>query len=154
MDLIPASGKVGAIIEIVGANLAGATEVLFDGTPASFTLVANTELTATVPVGPTTGPVEVVVPTGTLTSNVFFRVRAEILNFSPAKGPVGTVVSINKESFTQATKVTFGGVNATTFTVNSDTLITATVPNGAKTGKIMVTTPGGIAASKTLFTVK
>ncbi len=82
VDLIPASGKVGAIIEIVGTNLAGATQVLFDGTPASFTLVANTELTATVPVGATTGPVEVVVPTGTLTSNVFFRVRAEIFKLS------------------------------------------------------------------------
>ena len=154
VDLIAASGKVGAVIEIVGTNLCGATQVLFDGTPASFTPITCTEITATVPVGATTGRLQVVVPAGTLRSNVFFLVRPQILSYSPAKGPVGTVVSIDGESLTQATKVTFGGVKATTFTVNSDTLITATVPHGAKTGKIVVTTPGGAATSKTLFTVQ
>jgi hypothetical protein len=52
-----------------------------------------------------------------------------------------------------ATKVTFGGVKATNFTVNSGSQITATVPQGAVTGKIKVTTPGGTATSKGLFTV-
>jgi len=48
---------------------------------------------------------------------------------------------------------TFGGVKATTFSVDSDIQITATVPTGAKTGKIAVTTPGGTAVSKDAFTV-
>jgi hypothetical protein len=56
-------------------------------------------------------------------------------------------------SLTQTTKVTFGGVTATSFTVNSDTNVTAIVPTGAKTGKIVVTTPGGTATSPTRFTV-
>jgi len=38
------------------------------------------------------------------------------------------------------------------FTVNSDTKITATVPTGAITGKIQVTTSGGTASSATAFT--
>jgi uncharacterized protein (TIGR03437 family) len=54
---------------------------------------------------------------------------------------------------TQTTKVTFGGMKATSFTVNSDTQVTAEVPTGAKTGKIAVTTLGGSATSKTTFTV-
>jgi hypothetical protein len=37
--------------------------------------------------------------------------------------------------------------------VNSDTKITATVPAGATTGKIQVTTSGGTATSSTAFTV-
>jgi len=37
--------------------------------------------------------------------------------------------------------------------VNSYTQITATVPTGAKTGKISVTTPGGSATSAATFTV-
>jgi hypothetical protein len=49
--------------------------------------------------------------------------------------------------------VTFNGVKATTFTVNSDTEVVANVPTGATTGKIGVTTPGGTALSTTVFTV-
>jgi hypothetical protein len=63
------------------------------------------------------------------------------------------VVTITGVSLTQATKVTFGGVAATGFTVNSDTQVTATVPTGAKTGRIVITTPGGTASSATNFTV-
>jgi uncharacterized protein (TIGR03437 family) len=62
-------------------------------------------------------------------------------------------VVITGESFTRATSVTFGGVKATSFTVNSDEQITATVPSGAKTGKIDVNTPGGTAVSAGTFTV-
>ena len=52
----------------------------------------------------------------------------------------------------QTTKVTFHGTSAT-FTINSDTQVTATVPTGATTGKIAVTTKGGSAQSATNFTV-
>ena len=53
----------------------------------------------------------------------------------------------------QTSKVTFGGVTAKTFTVNSGTQVTATVPVGAKTGKIAITTPGGAATSAATFAV-
>jgi hypothetical protein len=49
--------------------------------------------------------------------------------------------------------VAFGGVKATLFTVNSDTQVTATVPAGAKTGKIGIVTKGGAAVSSGTFTV-
>jgi uncharacterized protein (TIGR03437 family) len=62
-------------------------------------------------------------------------------------------VTITGNSFTGATKVTFGGVKATVFSVDSYTQITATVPVGAVTGKIQVTTAGGTATSRTAFTV-
>jgi hypothetical protein len=44
-------------------------------------------------------------------------------------------------------------VAATTVTVNSDTQVTADVPTGAVTGKIIIVTNGGIAESTTEFTV-
>jgi hypothetical protein len=66
---------------------------------------------------------------------------------------VGTLVTITGVSLTQTTRVTFGGVAATSFTVNSDTQVTATVPTGAKTGKIAVTTSGGTAIGTGTFTV-
>ena len=60
---------------------------------------------------------------------------------------------ITGESLTGAASVTFGGVKATSFKVDSYTKITATVPTGAKTGKIAVTTLGGTATSTGTFTV-
>jgi hypothetical protein len=44
-------------------------------------------------------------------------------------------------------------VKATSFTADSDTQVTATVPTGAITGKIAITTAGGTATSPEVFTV-
>jgi uncharacterized repeat protein (TIGR03803 family) len=68
------SGKVGAVVKILGTDLTGATSVTFNGTAATFTIVSKSEITTTVPTGATTGPVKVVTPGGTLTSNFNFRV--------------------------------------------------------------------------------
>jgi len=71
---VPTSGKVGAAVKILGNDLTGATSVSFNGTAAAFTVVSSAEITTTVPSGATTGPVQVVTPTATLTSNVAFDV--------------------------------------------------------------------------------
>jgi uncharacterized repeat protein (TIGR03803 family) len=71
----PASGRVGGFVEILGTNLTGATSVSFNGTAAVFRVVLNSLIKTTVPEGATTGPVQVVTPGGTLSSNVPFRVR-------------------------------------------------------------------------------
>jgi uncharacterized repeat protein (TIGR03803 family) len=145
-------GKVGKTIEILGQGFTGTTNVSFRGVSATFAVVSDTYLTAVVPATATTGSVTVTTPGGTLTSNKIFRVNPVILSFNPTSGKVGDPVTINGTSFKGATKVTFGGVKAT-FSVVSDIEITATVPTGAKTGKIQVTTPGGTATSATDFTV-
>ena len=146
-------GKVGKTIEILGQGFTGTTKVSFHGVAATFAVASDTYLTAVVPAGATTGSVTVTTPGGTLTSNKIFRVTPQLLSFMPTSGAVGTAVTITGVSLTQTAKVTFGGVKATTFTVNSDTQITATVPTGAKTGHIAITTPGGTAASSGIFTV-
>ena len=71
---MPASGKVGRSVIILGTNLTGATSVTFNGTPATFALESATAIRATIPTGATTGPVQVVTPSGTLTGNVNFQV--------------------------------------------------------------------------------
>jgi uncharacterized repeat protein (TIGR03803 family) len=70
----PTAGRLGAEIIILGNNLTGSTAVRFHGTAATFTVVSATEITATVPNGAATGLVEVTTPSGTLKSNVPFRV--------------------------------------------------------------------------------
>ena len=151
--LLPTSGKVAKSIGILGQGFNSATGVSFNGTAAKFKVTSDTFLTATIPAGATTGIVTVTIPGGNLKSNITFRVVPSIKTFTPTSGPVGTAVTITGVSLTQTSKVTFGGVKATTFTVNSDTQVTADVPTGAKTGKIAITTPGGTAASPAVFTV-
>ena len=141
------SAKVGTTIIIIGTNLTGATSVSFNGVAASFTVVSSTEIKATVPAGATTGPITVVTPGGTLKTIVIFYVTPQITSFTPASGPAGTEVTITGVSLKQATKVTFDGVAAAGFTVDSDTKVVAMVPTAAKTGKIAITTPGGVVTS-------
>jgi uncharacterized repeat protein (TIGR03803 family) len=152
-SLVSTSGKVGKTIGILGKGFTGTTGVSFNGSAATFKVVSDTYLTATISNLASTGFVNVKTPGGTLTSNKQFRVTPFIISFSPNSGPVGTPVKISGSSFTGATKVTFSGVKATTFSVDSDMQITANVPTAAKTGKIAITTPGGTATSKNVFTV-
>ena len=153
LDVQPSSGKVGKQIKIVGLNLTGASSVTFNGVAAAFTVSSMTQISTKVPAGATSGTVQVVTPGGVLSSNVVFLVSPAIKSFKPASGPVGTAVTIKGTSFTGTTQVSFGGVNATNFTVNSDTQVTASVPAGAVTGKIGVTTASGTATSTGTFTV-
>jgi len=153
VSFVSATRAIGQTVGILGQGFTGTTSVSFNGTPATFTFKRDTFLIATVPAGATTGPVTVTTPSGTLTSNVPFRVRPVILGFSPPSGPVGTPVTMTGSSLTQTTAVAFGGVGATSFTVNSDTQITATVPTGAQSGEIAVFTAGGKGYSPGSFTV-
>jgi hypothetical protein len=70
----PTLGAVGKTVRILGNNLTGTTSVTFHGTPATFVVVSGSEITTSVPAGATTGTVQVTTPSGTLNSNIVFRV--------------------------------------------------------------------------------
>ena len=74
VEVLPASGKVGAKVKILENNLTGATSVTFNGTAAAFKAVSGTQITTTVPAGATAGTVEVTTPSGVLKSNVVFNI--------------------------------------------------------------------------------
>lgn len=71
---VPNAAYPGTAIFILGTDLTGATSVIFNGKAATFSVVSATEITATVPKGSTTGAVQVTTPSGTLWSNIAFRV--------------------------------------------------------------------------------
>ena len=150
----PSSGAVGATVTINGQAFTGATAVAFNGTSASFTVVTNTQITATVPAAATTGTISVTTPSGTGTSGSSFSVLPVISSFSPSSGVIGSVVTVTGTTLTGATAVTINGVNAPTYTVVTSTQIDVTVPASATTGLIAVTTPSGTATSATSYTVK
>ena len=156
----PPSGPVGTVVTIMGAwfqDASVATGVTFNGAAAiTFTVDSDAQIRATVPAGATTGAIAVTDSEGTATSATNFTVSPSpaptIGSFDPTSGPVGTGVTITGTGFMGATKVEFGGTSAA-FTAGSDVQISATVPAGAVTGHIKVTTPGGTAESSTNFTV-
>jgi len=75
IETLPTSGRVTTDVYILGTNLTGTTGVSFNGTPATFTVVSATKIETKVPTGATTGTVTVATPTGTLSSNMPFRVN-------------------------------------------------------------------------------
>jgi len=76
----------------------------------------------------------------------------KIKGFSPRDGAVGSAVTIIGHRLWNVTQVSFNGVVATV-TTNTGGRVAVTVPAGASSGHITVTTSGGVAPSTTPFTV-
>lgn len=149
----PPRGGPGNSIAISGLNLTDTTAVAFNGLSASaFTVLSDTLVNATVPAGATNGPISVTTLGGTGVSSTAFEIAATpvISTFNPTKGTAGTIVTITGTNFSGATAVQFNGAPAT-FTLNSPTQITATVPSTATNGTIAVTNAEGVGASAALF---
>ena len=150
----PSSG--GTSVTITGSALTGATGVSFGGTAASsFTVNSDTSITATAPAHGS-GTVDITVTTtgGTSTTSASdqftYLAPPAVTSLSPTAGPTagGTSVVITGTGFTGATAVKFGANNASSFTVNSSTQITATAPSGsAGTVDVTVTTANGTSST-------
>jgi hypothetical protein len=79
-----------------------------------------------------------------------------VVVFLPVTGPTGTSVTITGTGFADssvANGVAFNGTAAPSFSVDSDTQITANVPVGAMTGPVTVTDGEGTGASAVDFVV-
>jgi uncharacterized repeat protein (TIGR03803 family) len=147
------TGFEGASVGMFGQGFSSASTVEFGGVVAtSVTVTGTTYLTAKVPTGAHTGTVTVTTGATKLTSPQTYKVKPKLTTFAPPSGPVGTVVTVTGTGLEQTTKVTVDKIVAL-FTVDSDSQITVTVPTGAATGKIVITTKGGSATSSTSFTV-
>jgi Zn-dependent metalloprotease len=77
---------------------------------------------------------------------------SSITSFNPASGAPGSLVVLTGSNLAGASAVKFNGV-AATFTVDSATQITATVPGNAASGRISVTNSFGTGTSVTDFVV-
>src|SRR5947209_7414347 len=141
-------GVVGVQFKLDGANLG--TEV----TAAPYTTSWNTTLAAIGVHTLTAVARDAAGNTATAPAVSLTVVRKPtITSFTPTSGPVGTMVTISGTDFTGVTAVTFNGVNGDPFTVTSATAIQDSVPMGATTGPLSVTTTGGMATSASVFTV-
>ncbi|MGY0062144.1 beta strand repeat-containing protein [Streptomyces sp. LZ34] len=145
----PGSGPAGTSVVISGSGFTGATQVRFGTALSSFSVVSDTQITATVPANSGTVRITVTTPNGTSTQAVNFTYTAApaptLSGLSPTSGPTGggNSVVLTGTGFTGATQVLFGATAAPSFTVNSATQITATAPPGTGSVQVKVTTPNG-----------
>ncbi|MGD0165494.1 MAG: hypothetical protein ABSB39_23850 [Candidatus Sulfotelmatobacter sp.] len=75
------------------------------------------------------------------------------ISFVRASGRIGAPAEILGQGFRGTRSVTFNGIPATSFTVVTDTFMTAVVLTGATTGPVVVTTPSGNLTSNKNFSV-
>ncbi len=75
-----------------------------------------------------------------------------INSFSPASGPVGTLVTITGTNLNSPTAFTIGGVSAIAVSNDGTSLVGMVMP-AAQTGAVSVTTAGGTTAAVGNFTV-
>jgi hypothetical protein len=149
----PASG--GTSVTITGTSFGGAVTVSFGPMlSTSFTVNSATQITALAPPG-TAGAVDITVSTQFGSNSPVAADRYTYLpapavsSVAPSSGSAagGTTVTITGTGFTGATLVAFGSHPATSFTVNSDTQLTAVAPAGTGTVDVTVTTAGGTSAT-------
>jgi len=77
-----------------------------------------------------------------------------LTGFTPKAGAPGTAVQIAGSQLLGATGVSFNGTPDPAFVNRGGSYMQATVPPGATSGKITVTTPNGEASTQHSFTVK
>jgi subtilase family serine protease len=148
----PGSGRIGSTVILSGRHFTGATAVEFHGTNAdSFTVDNDSQITALVAAGTTSGTVTVDSTAGPIVSATPFNVLPTIDSFTPTHAAEGGAVAITGSGFTGATAVSFGG-QAQTFHLDSDTQITvSSIAAGTATGHVAVTTPVGTDTSSGLL---
>lgn len=156
----PGTGGAGTSVAIGGSNFTGASKVTFNGKPASYSVVDNTHITATVPAGAPTSGAGLVVSNAVGASAPFaFTVLSTaptVASAMPQSGAVNDEITIKGTHLDTVTDVVFGGGgDATPPYVQQTTdgkLLVVKVPAGAVSGTIVVTNPSGSATTKS-FTV-
>jgi|GEM_PF-960006 len=140
----PMSAGSGNLLIVYGANFYGVRSISFGDVPASYSYVnsAGSELYAAVDTG-SSGFIKITTATGSDSLAGFRFIPKPVLNsFTPNSGGTGTEITIRGRYLADAVTVTFGGLNAASFTIISDSVIKATV-GGIASGDVVVSSPGG-----------
>jgi hypothetical protein len=94
----PVSGTIGTEVTIRGSGFTGVAGVRFGGVAGEFSVRSSAEITATVPAGASTGPVNITGHGGTAASREAFTARPGIV-LSALSGPPGTIVMVAGAGF-------------------------------------------------------
>jgi hypothetical protein len=139
----PFHGRAGTNVVITGTNLLGTTEVDFGSSVGTgLVVLSNNAVQATVPAGAQTGVITLIAPAGAQITSSNFVVLPTVSGFSPSAGGSGTSVVISGANLQGVTSILFNGASAA-FSGASYNQVSTTVPPGATSGPITVTTSDG-----------
>ena len=152
----PGGGPVGTNVTISGTGFSAVPSentVSFNGVSAQVSSATSTQLVAVVPAGATTGPIAVEVTAGSATSSTSFTVGATaaptVTGFTPTLATAGTPVTVTGTNFSAVPSENALELNITGAPVSSATAtsLSTTVPFGARSGRVSVTTSNGTGVS-------
>ncbi len=131
----PSNACIGsaASVVITGNNLIGTTAVSFNGTAATFVQNSNTQVTATLPAGATTGTITLTTPSGTGTSSSNFTV-----NPLPTLAAITGSASVCIGSTTTLSNSTAGGTWSSASPARA-TINASGVVSGVSSGTSLIT---------------
>ncbi len=151
-SISPTSAVYSHDVTVTGVGLTGVTAVKFNGVSGVLGANTGTVLHVSTPSsGAISGTVTIWKGTASIAAPQQFTLLV-VTSVLPTSATPGTQVVIAGTGFTGATGVAFNGTTAA-FTVDSGTQITTHVPDGATSGAVSVTGPGGTATSSGSFTV-
>ena len=162
-NFTPANANIGSQVVITGTNFSTSPSgniVKFNGITASVITASSTQLTASVPVGATTGRITVTVGSQTAAAATDFIVTVTanlpvITSISTTTGRPGDQVIILGANFNNIASfdtVRFNGILAFV-TIASPTQLTVRIPAGASSGNISVTVNGLTSTSSITFII-
>jgi hypothetical protein len=132
----PGAGPVGTAVTITGTGFSGTTMVRFNTTEqAAFTMIDDTTITTTVPAGATSGPIQVVTPTGAGTSATAFGVGSgvpelSINSLSSAEDGTATFTASLSAASGQTVTVAYATANGTAVAGSDYTAASGTLTFG------------------------
>lgn len=154
LSFSPDSGEAGDEVTISGTDLNEASEVTFNGTPATIVSNTATEVVVNVPEDGTTGKIAVRTAGGLGVSSTDFTVitigAVTVSSINPISGHVGEQVVITGTEMASVTAVSVGDAEATIVEV-TDTSVEFTIPEDAEVGlnALRIVNEGGTHTTST-----
>ncbi|WP_378181206.1 IPT/TIG domain-containing protein [Aquimarina sp. SS2-1] len=147
----PEIGEPGDEVVIVGADLANATSVSFNGIAS--TIIENTgrSITTTVPEGATTGKISATTAGGLTISIDNFRVRVigapEVDNISPRSAQAGEEITLTGTNMATTNVVSIGGVEGTIISTSDTEVVFTLGASPVGLSAIELTSEGGTSST-------
>ncbi len=153
----PTAGDWDTKVTLTGAHLSGITQVTYGGASASFTVLGDGTLEATVPIGVGSRPFVVSGPAGSATTAATFHIPTKVSSYYPTMDIyAANPFFVYGYSFTGTTVVEIGATPVTSFTVVSDEQLSVQIDPTTQSAfqTVTVVAPGGSATSSTTFFVR